>query len=59
MAVFGTLLLLFSGNMILPWIPLVIVVGLIQFLFILGIGLLVSPLNAYFRDVSTSSASAS
>jgi ABC-2 type transport system permease protein len=52
MTVFGVLLLAFSGNMILPWIPVVIVVMLIQFFFILGIGLLVSPLNAYFRDVS-------
>jgi ABC-2 type transport system permease protein len=52
MAVFGVLLLVFTGNMILPWIPLVLVVMAVQFLFVLGIGLLVSPLNAYFRDVS-------
>lgn len=52
MAVFGVLLLVAAGNMILPWVPVVIVVMLIQTLFILGIGLLVSPLNAYFRDVS-------
>ena len=45
----GILLLL--GNMVLPWIPVVLVIVVIQSFFVLGIGFLLSVLNVYFRDV--------
>ena len=45
----GILLLL--GNMVLPWIPVVLVLVAIQSFFVLGIGFLLSVLNVYFRDV--------
>lgn len=51
MAVFGVLLITVGGNMVLPWIPVILVVAAIQFFFVLGLGLLISPINAYFRDV--------
>jgi ABC-2 type transport system permease protein len=51
MAVFGVLLITLGGNMVLPWIPVIIVVAVIEFFFILGLGMLISPINAYFRDV--------
>jgi ABC-type polysaccharide/polyol phosphate export permease len=50
LAVLGVILLLL-GNMILPWIPLVLVLVAIQSVFVLGIGLMLSVLNVYFRDV--------
>lgn len=45
------IVLLFAGNMVLPWIPVVIVLMILQTGFVLGLGLLVSAANAYFRDV--------
>ena len=39
------------GNMVLPWLPAVLVLILIQSIFVLGLGLLLSVLNVYFRDV--------
>jgi ABC-2 type transport system permease protein len=51
MAVLGVLLITIGGNMVLPWIPVVIAIAAIQFFFVLGLGLLVSPINAYFRDI--------
>ena len=45
----GILLLL--GNMVLPWIPVVLVIVAIQSFFVLGIGFLLSVMNVYFRDV--------
>ena len=39
------------GNMVLPWLPLVLVLIAIQSLLVLGLGLLLSVLNVYFRDV--------
>jgi len=44
-------ILLVVGNMVLPWIPVVLVLVAIQTFFVLGIGLLLSVLNVYFRDV--------
>lgn len=52
MAVLGVLLLTIAHNMILPWIPLVLVVMAIETVFVLGVGLFFAPLNAYFRDVA-------
>ncbi len=43
--------LLVVGNMVLPWLPLVIVAVVFQTLFVIGIGLALSVLNVYFRDV--------
>ncbi len=43
--------LLFFGNFVLPWIPVVIVLMILQTGFVMGLGLLVSAANAYFRDV--------
>ncbi len=50
MGVLAVILLLF-GNMILPWIPAVLLLVLVQSIFILGLGLMLSVLNVYFRDV--------
>ena len=44
-------ILLIMGNMVLPWIPVVLVLVVIQSFFVLGIGFLLSVLNVYFRDV--------
>jgi len=43
--------LLLAGNMVLPWLPIVVVIVALQTLFVLGLGLAFSPVNAYFRDV--------
>lgn len=42
--------LLLFGNMVLPWIPLVLVLIVIETAFVLGIALALSVLNVYFRD---------
>jgi lipopolysaccharide transport system permease protein len=44
-------LLLLLGNMVLPWIPVLLGIVAIQAVFVLGIGLMLSVLNVYFRDV--------
>jgi ABC-type polysaccharide/polyol phosphate export permease len=44
-------ILLLLGNMVLPWIPVLVVIVLIQTAFVLGIGLVLSVTNVYFRDV--------
>jgi ABC-type polysaccharide/polyol phosphate export permease len=43
-------ILLLLGNMVLPWIPVLLVLVAIQTVFVLGIGLMLSVLNVYFRD---------
>lgn len=43
--------LLVVGNMVLPWIPAVLVLVALQSVFVVGIALLLSVLNVYFRDV--------
>jgi ABC-type polysaccharide/polyol phosphate export permease len=45
------IILLLLGNMVLPWIPMLLVLVAIQTVFVLGIGLMLSVLNVYFRDV--------
>lgn len=50
MGVLLVILLLF-GNMVLPWIPLALLLILLQSVFVLGLGLMLSVLNVYFRDV--------
>jgi ABC-type polysaccharide/polyol phosphate export permease len=42
--------LLVAGNMVLPWLPLVVGVMALQALLVLGLGLLMSVCNVYFRD---------
>jgi len=44
-------ILLLLGNMVLPWIPALLMLVAIQTVFVLGVGLLLSVLNVYFRDV--------
>jgi ABC-type polysaccharide/polyol phosphate export permease len=44
-------ILLVAGNMILPWLPIVVLLVILQTLLVLGIGLLLSGANVYFRDV--------
>ena len=43
--------LLAVGNMVLPWIPVVSSLMVLQTGFVLGLGLLLGAANAYFRDV--------
>ncbi len=45
------LLLLAFGNFVLPWLPVVLVLILVQTSFVLGIGLILGAVNVYFRDV--------
>ncbi len=44
--------LLIAGNMILPWIPLVILTSILLALFATGFGLALAAANVYFRDMS-------
>lgn len=43
--------LLVAGNMVLPWVPVVLALMVLETGFVLGLGLLLSAANAYFRDV--------
>lgn len=51
MAVLAVIFLVFGVN-VLPWIPLVLVVMLITAVFALGLSLILSVVNVYFRDVA-------
>jgi ABC-2 type transport system permease protein len=44
--------LLVAGNMVLPWLPLVVVTSLLVAVFATGFGLALAALNVYFRDMS-------
>jgi lipopolysaccharide transport system permease protein len=46
-----TVALLIVGNMVLPWLPLLFGLMLIESGLVLGLGLMLSTLNVYFRDV--------
>jgi lipopolysaccharide transport system permease protein len=50
LSVLGVVLLAF-GNMVLPWIPVVLVLVVLLATMMLGIGLMLSIWNVYFRDV--------
>jgi ABC-2 type transport system permease protein len=50
LAVAGVILLLL-GNNIIPWIPVVLLLVVIELVFVTGLGLMVSVANAYFRDM--------
>jgi ABC-2 type transport system permease protein len=43
--------LMVAGNFVLPWLPLVLVLVVVQTVFVMGIALTLSALNVYFRDV--------
>ena len=43
--------LLVVGNFVLPWLPVVILLVVIETVFVTGIALMLSVLNVYFRDV--------
>jgi ABC-2 type transport system permease protein len=43
--------LMVVGNFVVPWIPVVIALMVLQTGFVLGVGLVLSAANAYFRDV--------
>jgi ABC-2 type transport system permease protein len=51
LGVLSFLMIVVAGNMVLPWLPVAAVLVAIQFFFVLGLALLISPVNAYFRDV--------
>jgi ABC-type polysaccharide/polyol phosphate export permease len=51
LGVLAALLIVIGGNMVLPWVPILLLVVAIQVVFVLGLGLILSPVNAYFRDV--------
>lgn len=51
LGVLVVLLVAIAQVMVLPWIPVVVGIVALQTVFVLGLGLLFSPLNAYFRDV--------
>ena len=51
MAVLAAIFLLFGVN-VLPWIPLLVVVMVLVAVFSLGLGLMLSVVNVYFRDVA-------
>lgn len=44
-------ILLVAGNMVLPWVPIVLLLMAMQLAFTLGIGMVLSAANAYFRDI--------
>ncbi|MEX1007001.1 MAG: ABC transporter permease [Acidimicrobiia bacterium] len=50
LSVLGVILLL-VGNMVLPWIPVVLLLVVLLTGFVLGIALVLSVCNVYFRDV--------
>jgi len=39
------------GNMAIPWVPVLLLLVVIQTVFVLGIALVLSVLNVYFRDL--------
>jgi ABC-2 type transport system permease protein len=43
--------LLFVGNVVFPWIPAILVVVAFEFLFVLGVALVLSAAAVYFRDL--------
>lgn len=52
LGVLSLALLTIGHNMVLPWLPLLVPLLILQFFFVLGLGLFLSVANAYFRDVS-------
>jgi len=50
LAVLGVALLV-VGNMVLPWLPIAILVVVLQTFFVLGLALVFSVCSVYFRDL--------
>lgn len=44
-------ILVIAGNMVIPWIPVLLVLMAIQTVFVLGIGLVLAASNVYYRDI--------
>ena len=44
-------ILLISGNFVIPWIPVAFGLVVIEFIFVVGISLMISAWNVYFRDL--------
>ena len=44
-------ILLIAGNMVLPWLPVVVLLLVLQAALALGLGLILAVLNVYLRDV--------
>lgn len=51
LGVLSFLLIVVAGNMVLPWLPVAAALVGVQFFFVLGMALIISPINAYFRDI--------
>ena len=47
-----TVALLIAGNMVLPWLPLVVLTTLLVAVFATGFGLALAALDVYFRDMA-------
>jgi lipopolysaccharide transport system permease protein len=52
LGVLSVALLALAGNMVLPWLPVVLVLVTLHAVFVLGLGLVLSVGNARFRDVN-------
>lgn len=48
----GVILVLFLvfGNMVLPWLPMLLVLVVLETAFVLGVSFVLAPLNVYVRD---------
>lgn len=46
-----SVLMLVFGNMVIPWIPVALLIVFLSTCFVVGIGLVLAPLNVYLRDV--------
>lgn len=45
------IILLIAGNQVLPWLPLVALLFVLELVLVLGFGLMLSVANVYFRDI--------
>jgi ABC-type polysaccharide/polyol phosphate export permease len=46
-----TVALLIGGNMVLPWLPVVLLVVVLQTMFVLGLALVMAAATVYYRDL--------
>ena len=47
----AVIILLIAGNMVLPWLPIVVLLLVLQTCLALGFGLILAVANVYFRDI--------
>jgi ABC-2 type transport system permease protein len=45
------IVLLVAGNMIVPWLPVIALLFALELVMVLGVGLMLSVANVYFRDI--------